>query len=209
MGRIRAVALTLLLVGACRTRPLATSTDSPPALDAAAMDDAASCALVPIPLDSLQGDDLNLCPSDLVRVTFRITLDACQPVRPPIVRYDGATNGYSVTAQACNGPRCQPPPVVVERTVFLSETARPAPGMVTVRDGAPGGSIATLLSIQNLVHGACGTVNGTGCRSDAECQAVDPATRCWYDGGQCERICFDDGDCVATAPHCAFGFCGR
>jgi hypothetical protein len=196
------VLVVAVLLGGCATRLL---DESDAGMSAA---DLGGCNVVPVGIDSMHGDDLNLCPSDLVRVTFRITIDACQPVRPALVSYDRAGNRYVVTAQVCDGPKCHGAPATVERTVALSETAAPSPGQLLVQDGAPGGTASVMLPIQNTVgSGMCGTVNGTGCRSDAECEASDPATRCWYDGSMCERICFDDTDC-APGRHCMLGFCG-
>ncbi len=204
--RLPLALMLIALLGGCRT-PLLPETGGNP--DGGALQpDAGSCTLEAVPLDWLRGDDLNLCPSDLVRVTFQITLDACRPVRPALITFDSANNRYTVTAQACSMPTCQPPPTTVQRTVFLSETARPQPGMLEVRDGAPGSNVSTILPIQKPdASGLCGTVNGSGCQSDTQCTPTDPSTRCWYDGSTCERICFDDTDCLAAAPHCTLGFC--
>ncbi len=140
-----------------------------------------------------------------------MSVDTCQPpvVPRPTVVFDVASNGYTLTALVCDAPRCHTQPFVVERTVILSETARPAMGMCTIRDGAPGGTAAITIPIQGFAApGQCGTVTGSGCTSDAQCEAKDPATRCWYDGSACERICFDDMDCLPSGQRCTGGFCG-
>jgi hypothetical protein len=98
--------------------------------------------------------------------------------------------------------------MTVQLTVFLSEVARPKPGTVVVRDGAPGGTISTQVQIQSpLANGKCGTVNPTGCGSDGECEMSDPTQRCWYDGSRCIRICATDADCAGVSAHCQLGLC--
>jgi hypothetical protein len=206
--------LLLVALAGCRTRPLpepdAGSVDAAPVADLSAFDATldAACTLAPVPMTMLHVDDLNQCPLDFLRMTFQISLDACRPIGPTLIVYDPATNGYTLTAQACTMPLCQPPPKTVELTVFLSEVARPKPGTVMVRDGAPGGMLSTAVPIQSpLANGLCGTVSQTGCRSDAECEMSDPSQRCWYDGGRCVRPCGSDADCAGVSAHCQLGLC--
>jgi len=195
--------LLIAALSACRTRPLPDPVDAG-AIDLASAPDLG--CLQPWPLHQLHVDDLNQCPLDLLRMTLQIVVDACQPVGPVEVAYDAATNTYTLTAQACPAPECHGPPLTVERTVFLSETARPKPGTVMVRDAA-GGIQPMPVPIQKpLADGLCGTVNGVGCRSDAECEITDARTRCWYDGGRCARLCTADADCAAPM-RCQLGLC--
>jgi hypothetical protein len=176
--------------------------------DGASQDLAGCGALEPVALDWLRVDDLNMCPADLVRVTYQISFGSCEPPPPPLVTFDAATNGYTVTQQVCSH-LCQGAHHEGNYTIFLSEVARPAAGTVTVKDGAPGATASLLLPLQmERPAGQCGAIGELSCRSDAECIQRDPATRCWYDGGQCERICFGDPDCPPAAPRCTLGFCG-
>jgi hypothetical protein len=199
------LALLLVVLAACSTRPLPDPFDAGAVATDLATTPDLGC-LQPWPLHQLHVDDLNQCPLDLLRMTLQIVVDACQPVGPVEVTYDSSANSYTLTAQACAMPVCHGPPLTVERTVFLSETARPRPGMVIVRDGA-GGIQPMPVPIQSpLADGLCGTVGGVGCRSDAQCEMTDSRTRCWYDGGRCARLCTTDADC-ASPSRCQLGLC--
>lgn len=159
-----------------------------------------------VPIATLSPVELNMCPADAVLVTFTVSIDACRPLAPVGVSYDSATNTYTLTVFAWDGPTCGRQ-ITLARSVFLSDAGRPKPGLAVVRDGAPGGTATLELPIQPLYDGHCGTANGSGCTSDAQCTASDPLTRCSYDLAECKRLCFDDADCPDSEPRCDYGFC--
>lgn len=211
----RTLALALLLA-ACRTRLLDGAGGARDAVvdeDAsAALDGGSECppfVLRALPLANLSPEDLNMCPLDLLRVSFTVETGPCQALGPVEITWDDASRTYTVTVLAYPPRPCAEPGRTLERSAILSDIARPPAGTVTVRDGAPGGSAGLTLPIQQVLSdGKCGTVGSPApCRADADCEAGDPATRCSYDLGRCVRPCGSDEECPDATPRCSFGVC--
>jgi hypothetical protein len=190
--------LVLVLLAACRTPPL-------PPPDGGNVVSCADPLYADLPIDSFGVDDLNLCPLDLIRLDFRVTVSFCQVLGPTDVSYDGTHNTYTVRARATiDTQSCPGGTRNLTRYLALSDTARPRPGMVVVSD-LNGSATLTLPIQQPLADGKCGTVTEpAACRADSDC----PSTlRCSYDLNMCVQTCFSDADCGNDAPACMHGIC--
>jgi hypothetical protein len=149
-----------------------------------------------------------------VRVRAGVALRAGCDVPGPIdfaVQPGDATDFVTITAhvwrsdlpdRACGAPR------VVSRVVVLSdEKAGVDNEFVSVRDAAPGGTLALRLSTPPQPQTCMPVQPGLDCTQDCQCRAANPAARC-IPGvgptGTCGISCSVDADCPASM----FMFCG-